>query len=269
MADAAEHADPSLIPLSDQQPGELQAACAAELASPAGGWPASLAPDRAAAIRRLALSTFLQDRLALPALARGKLTDPIGVAGAFVDGGLAGRAIVEGRRVLQLPFAERGQAINSLPPELRVAVEALLHVPGWAGPAWMDTSDGFGGFKKLHYFPNIALAVSKTGKMEAGTVYEAPGGWHWGSRAEVEAIVGGGMMGREPAKQYYRDQGGWRGYTWGGVWRCYFLFSDTLQVGGCLTPCSREGHIYTDYSAPWLAQMLPTHHFAGIVCVAD
>ena len=193
------------------------------------------------------------------------------MAGGFVDGGLTGRAIVEGRRVLQLPFAERGQAINSLPPELRVAVEALLHVPGWAGPAWMDTSDGFGGFKKLHYFPNIALAVSKTGKMEAGTVYEAPGGWHWGSRAEVEAIVGGGMMGREPAKQYYRDQGGWRGYTWGGVWRCYFLFSDTLQVrlGGCLTPCSREGHIYTDYSAPWLAQMLPTHHFAGIVCVAD
>ena len=40
----------------------------------------------------------------------------------------------------------------------------------------MDTTDGFKGLKKLHYFPNVALAVSKTGKLEAGKVYEAPAG---------------------------------------------------------------------------------------------
>ena len=41
------------------------------------------------------------------------------------------------------------------------------------------TSDGFKGFKKLHHFPNVALAVSKTDKLEVGKVYEAPAGWHW------------------------------------------------------------------------------------------
>ena len=39
--------------------------------------------------------------------------------------------------------------ISALSPELRAAVEALLHVPGWSGPAWMDTTDEFGGLKKL------------------------------------------------------------------------------------------------------------------------
>ena len=82
---------------------------------------------------------------------------------------------------------------------------------------WMDTTDGFAGFKKLHYFPNVALAVSKAGKMEAGKVYEAPAGWHWGSRAEVAAIMGGGKQERHPRKHYYFGQGVWDLYTWGGV----------------------------------------------------
>ena len=42
----------------------------------------------------------------------------------------------------------------------------------------MDTTDGFQGFKKLHYFPNVALAVSKTDNIEVEKVYEAPAGWH-------------------------------------------------------------------------------------------
>ena len=43
----------------------------------------------------------------------------------------------------------------------------------------MDTTDGFGGFKELDYFPNVALAVSNTDKMEVGKVHEPPAGWHW------------------------------------------------------------------------------------------
>ena len=39
-----------------------------------------------------------------------------------------------------------------------------------------NTTDGLDDFEKLHYFPNVALAVSKMGKMEVGMVYEAPGG---------------------------------------------------------------------------------------------
>ena len=120
------------------------------------------------------------------------------VAGGLVDGRQAGRAIVTYRRLLGLHLAERGRAVTAMRPELRATVEALLHVPGWAGPAWMDTTDGFGGFKKLDYFPNVALAVSKTGEMEVGKVYEAPAGWHWGSRAEVAAIMGGGEEERQP-----------------------------------------------------------------------
>ena len=65
---------------------------------------------------------------------------------------------------------------------------------------WMETTDGFGGFKKLHYFPIVALAVSKTCKLKVGTVYEAPAGWRWGSTAEVAAIMGGGEEGRQLEK---------------------------------------------------------------------
>ena len=42
---------------------------------------------------------------------------------------------------------------------------------------WMDTTNGFGGCKKLDHYPNVALAVSKTGRLKAGKVYEAPAGW--------------------------------------------------------------------------------------------
>ena len=119
---------------------------------------------------------------------------------------------------------------------------------------WMDTSDGFGGFKKLHYFPN--------GKLEVGKVYEAPAGWHWGSKAEVAAIMGGGKAREQPEKRYYWDQDGWVECTWGGVRRECFFFSDSLAQA-CLGSGHFEGTIQTD--------LLPTKSwcFAGIVCVAN
>ena len=143
-----------------------------------------------------------------------------------------------------------------------------MHVPGWAGPAWMDTTDGFGGFKKLDFFPNVALAVSKTNKLEVGKVYEAPAGWHWGSRAEVAAIMGGGKEERQPEKLYYRNQGGWDGCTWGGVQRYCFVFSDLLEVGDYLHSNSGEGQIQ-ELGAANMAALLRTQLFAGIVCVAN
>ena len=170
-----------------QMPGELHATCAAELAG-LGCWPVP-APDRAAAIRRLALSTLLHDRLALPALALGRLTDLVGVAGGFVDGGLAGRAIVTRRQVLGLPLAARGRVVNALPPELRAAVETLLYAPGWAGPLWMETGDLAGGFRQLMDFPQIRLAVSRRAMLE-GPVMEVcvpPVGWRVARAAELVA----------------------------------------------------------------------------------
>ena len=41
-------------------------------------------------------------------------------------------------------------------------------------PEWMETTDTFGGLKKLHHFPNVALAVSKADAMEVDKVYDAP-----------------------------------------------------------------------------------------------
>ena len=120
----------------------------------------------------------------------------------------------------------------------------------------------------LDYFPNVALAVSKTGKLETGKVYEAPAGWHWGSRAEVVAIMGGGEAARQPEKEYYFGQGGWDAYTWGGVERFCFVFSDSLQAGGYLFTWDGEGEI-TNYTAAGLVDTLPNRNFAGIVCVAD
>ena len=131
----------------------------------------------------------------------------------------------------------------------------------------MTTTDEFQGFKKLYHFPKVALAVSKTDKLEVGKVYEAPAGWHWGSTAEVAAIMGGGKVARQPTKYYYHDQGGWEGATWGGVERLIFVFSDTLEAGGYVAYSEWEGRIQ-DYGAAY-RRFLPTKFFAGIVCVAD
>ena len=154
-------------------------------------------------------------------------------------------------------------------------LEAALYAPGWAGPPWMETGDGFGGFRKLHHFPNVALAVSKTGKMEIERVYDAPAGWHWGSRAEVAAIMGSLGFGlrddarHEPEKMYYNGQGGWERLTWGGVKRNRFVFSDSLQGGSIIHACDLEGELCNDLTGAKLAEELPVRWFAGIVCVAD
>ena len=85
---------------------------------------------------------------------------------------------------------------------------------------------------------------------------------------EVAAIMGGGKEERQPGKLYYRNQGGWDGCTWGGVYRSFFVFSDSLQAGGYLHAREGEGKIYAS-SAAMMATTLPNQYFAGIVCVAD
>lgn len=77
-------------------------------------------------------------------------------------------------------------------------------------------SDGFAGFKELYHYPNIALALSTTGKLELGKVYEAPEGWHWGSKAEVDTIMDGGWEAQMPWKFYCRAgwDMGWQWSTW-------------------------------------------------------
>ena len=81
--------------------------------------------------------------------------------------------------------------------------------------------------------------------------------------------MGGGQERRPPWKQYYKDQGGWVGYTWGGVKRDCFIFSDSLEVGGCVHAGTGEGRIWEGLTGTVLAVLLRTKCFAGIVCVAN
>ena len=240
-------------PPAGQQIGELQAACAAELGSPVGGWSAaSLPPDRAAAT---------QHRRAC-----SRLTDLIGVAGSFVDGAVAGRAAVEGRRVVGL----------SAGPAVRDAAEALLYAPGWAGgPAWMETGDLAGGFRQLVHFPDFRLAVSRSGRLE-GPVLEVcvpPAGWRVARAAELLAAgfrVGGR---REPLHQYYGERSGWRAGHWGGVNRIVFVTADWQTAdpfaGGAVFAANFEGRLEEEHPTTRLRATLPHRHFAGVVCVRD
>ena len=121
-ADALRIHAPSIVaagmqPSPGQQPGELQAACAAQLATPGGVWPAP-APDVAAALRRLAaLAALLQDRLAEVQSEVRRLTDPTGTAGGWVLDPRAA-AQVDGRHVAGLPAGPG-----------RDAADAMLYTP--------------------------------------------------------------------------------------------------------------------------------------------
>ena len=81
--------------------------------------------------------------------------------------------------------------------------------------------------------------------------------------------MGGGLEVRQPEKLYYYGLGGWDDYTWGGVWRICFVFSDSLQAGGSLFVSNGEGKFSSVHSVAWMAEFLPALYFAGIVCVAD
>ena len=81
--------------------------------------------------------------------------------------------------------------------------------------------------------------------------------------------MGGGEEIRQPKKQHYYDHGGWDEFTWGGVVRLCFVFTDSLEVGGYLDAGDGEGWVGEHNTAAELAALLPAKWFAGIVCVAN
>jgi hypothetical protein len=131
--------------------------------------------------------------------------------------------------------------------------------------SWMCTTDQFQGFRKLTAFPTVALAVSQSNELVPGKVYDAPEGWHWATRAEVEAVPGW----RETADYNYYNQGGWERYRWEGVERCIFFFR---EEGG-----STAGATHVIHAGNWEGEIsLISEHiaymfeaFAGIVCIQD
>jgi hypothetical protein len=157
-------------------------------------------------------------------------------------------------------------------PRLRPRVQPVARL------GWMEISDAFGGFKRLAHFPSLALAVSKTGRLELGKAYDAPPGYHWASKAEVVGLLGAqklpqahGRHGRilSPDRVYYCNQGGWSGYNFKGVHRGFFLFCDSLSAGGYISSAHSEG-VWTTIASPHdLRDDLPKGGFAGIVCIAS
>jgi hypothetical protein len=125
--------------------------------------------------------------------------------------------------------------------------------------SWMCTTDGFQGFRKLTHFPTVALAVSQSNVLDEGKVYDAPAGWHWATRAEVEAVPG---WARKPGTVNYCGLGGWNGYKWEGVYRVHFAFrlaqAPTADLARSVHAGFYEGVVSADG---------PRNSFAGIVCI--
>eukprot|EP01052_Picozoa_sp_SAG31_P013066 SAG31_NODE_778_length_12161_cov_101.601807_5_plen_373_part_00 len=99
--------------------------------------------------------------------------------------------------------------------------------------SWMERTDGFQGFRRLHHFPNVALAVSKSVKLDLDKVCSAPAGWHWATRAEFDLELNHPRLNDPPFRKrgcrlelarrlksepitYYKDQAGWDGCIWAG-----------------------------------------------------
>ena len=87
-----------------------------------------------------------------------------------------------------------------------------------------------------------------------GVEDEQDGGW--------EGVRGAG--GLALGEQGYYDQGGWSGYTWDGVERECFVFSDSLQVGGSLQVGDNEGWISEGWSKADMARELSNKPATGI-----
>jgi hypothetical protein len=134
--------------------------------------------------------------------------------------------------------------------------------------SWMCTTDAFQGFKKMTHFPTVALAVSQSNKLVEGKAYDAPAGWHWATRAEVEVVPG--WKGTDGSYTYF-DQGGWNCYNWQGVKRARFAFrlaqAPTVDLScnvhaGLLEGMVSAGSLFEDFSKGGSP-------FAGIVCMQD
>lgn len=253
---------------------------AATAAAAADCWPWNLPggsyTELQAATARLATAALLHERLAAPTQngRNGQKT----LAGTAHVSGLADLLELIGERLV--PRSESA----------RLAAEAAAYRPGWAGPAWMDTSDACGGFRPLVHFPQFRLAVSATGRLQ-GDVVEvcpAPDGWRIATSAEIMAA---GMRRFAPTKApkqyYYMDQAGWTCCTWPersrnlpempwgtrGIERIYFVTADWATVepanGGALHAQYTEGTLTGSFTSASLRRDLPNGLFGGIVCVRD
>jgi hypothetical protein len=117
----------------------------------------------------------------------------------------------------------------------------------------------------MYNFPTVALAVSQSNEYVEGKAYDAPAGWHWATRAEVEAVPG---WRRCP----HHNLGGWTDYVWEGVDRKGFRFRPdsggwAVDTTACIHVGCSEGQV--QMSTQPGATPVGYTEFAGVVCVQD
>ena len=115
----------------------------------------------------------------------------------------------------------------------------------------------------------MALAVSQSIEFVEGKAYDAPAGWHWATRAEVEAVPG---WSRQYGAYNYRGLGGWTEYVWEGVERRGFRFrldsgGRAVDVTACIHAGGYEGTVVRGATHRHMPQGYA--EFAGIVCIQD
>jgi len=136
--------------------------------------------------------------------------------------------------------------------------------------SWMETSDGFKGFKQSEYHPRVYYAVSKSNKWDIKRVYDCPVGYHWASTAEGNAIFGNNKA--QSGSKTYAGKGGWtdsatdltgtsKGCWFNGVQRRFFRFSDSHTTQSLK-------HVMSDEEQA-LSPSNSSDSFAGIVCIKD
>ena len=123
---------------------------------------------------------------------------------------------------------------------------------------WMLTDDDCGGFRESSWDSRIRYAVARQNVWDKSFDYECPSGYHWGSKAEVSAMV----PGFNTSYLQYNGQCGWAGYYWHGRYRLYFRFSDSA---------SNNHYLHAGHGDPYgsAGADATLGNFAGIVCVAD
>jgi len=120
------------------------------------------------------------------------------------------------------------------------------------------TEDSFKGFKPIagpSGQPRFWLCVSKENKFDINKRYDPPEGYEWALSATWRA---GNVTASQSQYNYY-GQGGWNGYTFGGISRSSFIFQDTTTTTRYVSagnyPCAETTGFGNNYD------------FAGIVVI--
>ena len=125
-----------------------------------------------------------------------------------------------------------------------------------------DHRDLCGSFRQSSFDGRVHFAVAQDNTWDPGRLYDCPAGFRWVSTEEASALFPANVDSGGPLAFTYYDQCGWTAYTWGGVYRSGFRFSDSAITGAVKTAA------HSDAYRPDLGDYR-LNDFAGIVCVVE